>query len=274
MAEIRDYLKSNSSTLGDGPASGAAVIRESEIPYLFVLLLLLLLALGAQKLFFIDPGSDAGSGIGGTGKAGNEFGGSGLGGTGKSGGGLKLGAADDDESADSGPASLEIVPQYEEALAGTAMSVELKALLPRVEVSTLRLTPEPLPALAVLRQQALVSRFDLAEFTVHLSKAETVSRELMQQIKAELDVLPSREQFAPPALQQNPLIAEAVSELDLPGFDTEGVGTTAVTIGQERNRLSLPVRPERPERPGNLSPRIMPVERVNLPPPPVRPMRI
>src|SRR5690606_38579016 len=76
------------------------------------------------------------------------------------------------------------------------------------------------------------------------------------------------------ATQQQLLLAEAVTQLDLP---TATPQTTAIDVHAERRderlRLSLPARPDLPDRPNLQAPRV-PVPPRGIPAPPMRPMRL
>lgn len=236
-------------------------VRTESRPFLAALLALLCL-LFAVNYFLIGPGSDGGSGLGGTGKFGGE---SGLGGTGKtpdSGPSFKLGANDRDDSLRSSEDF--IVPDHDAVEAVDIPEQQLADTdsTPAFDVSTLRLTPEKIPALsrdnsdlngAVDKAIAgLVAKIELpgsssVDMDSELARAASGALVSSQDVLAGL------------------MLAESESEL-LANRDR------ALQVAA-RTRISMPSRPERPDR--FSSPvRITPVQRVNIPsPPPVRPMR-
>lgn len=238
-------------------ATKAAALVESH-SFLATLLAMLCL-LFAVNFFLAGPGSDGGSGLGGTGRFGGE---SGLGGTGKGpdmGPGFKLGAASDDALDED---SLAIDPV---ALPGVIQeSLLAESPAPVLDVDSLRLAPEIFPATDraltadINREIALlVTNVNLTEYAA-LESATSVQVESMDStfLVDSIDIISSL------------MVAEADSRI-LATVDPE----TVVVDSTVRNRVTIPVRPERPDR-FTVPARINPIQRVDVPaPPPVRPMR-
>lgn len=244
-------------------ARTAALVENHSL--LFSLLAMLCL-LFAVNFFLTGPGSDGGSGLGGTGKAGGE---SGFGGTGKtpdSGPGFKFGASDNDESDEKdlidGPADL-----HEEIIQSLLDNQLAQNETPEFDVTSLRLTPEPIPgsltdpaddlADANNRVAALVQDTQIADRdTVDLALAGETDSIASDTLVSSLDILDSL------------MLAEAEARIRLPAEDV-----AVASDSTSRTRVVIPVRPERPDR-LSIPSRITPVQRVDIPaPPPVRPMR-
>jgi len=222
----------------------------------------------AVNYFLVGPGSDGGSGLGGTGKFGGE---SGFGGTGKgpdTGSGFKLGASDADDQ--------EIVTDFLEmnhflndvnVLSNTAEKAQMAEIsVADFDVSSLHLTPE-LPPLA-----RYMNETDLALFNTSLSQNALSlgndNLEFAQVFADEKETITSQALFSSQDIINGLMLAESATSLAI--HATEDMLTTDAAI---RNRIVIPIRPERPDR-FTIPARITPVKRVNIPaPPPVRPMR-
>jgi hypothetical protein len=215
------------------------------------LLLVVLCLAFAVNLYFWGPGSDGGSGLGGTGLYGGE---SGLGGTGKSpdsGPSFKLGANDQDTNTDlekDSQGNVEILADI-----STPRPIAPDEPFTGFDVNKLRLNRDSaLPRVANLQAtsvDALVSVVDLSSVPAILAELPKDLRE--NSLVTSQDILESL------------MLAEA--DMDLAVAESEKAST--------RSRVAIPVRPERPDR-LNVPTRIAPVSRASIPaPPPVRPMR-
>lgn len=250
----------------------AALVENHSL--LFSLLAMLCL-LFAVNFFLTGPGSDGGSGLGGTGRTGGE---SGFGGTGKapdSGPGFKLSAYDNgdkeknnEQNLIDGPADLhdEIVQSLLDNQLALTDTTEF-------DVTMLRLTPEAIPgslttdqaddlAIANNRVAALVQGTELTDqaSAVDLALAGNMVNIASDTLGSSLDILDSL------------MLAEAEARVGLPVSDAT-IADDSTFDSTMRTRVVMPVRPERPDR-LSMPSRITPVQRVDIPaPPPVRPMR-
>lgn len=215
-------------------------------------LLLIVLCLSfAVNLYFGGPGSDGGSGLGGTGLYGGE---SGLGGTGKSpdsGPSFKLGANDQDSHTDlekDSQGTVEVLADI-----GTARPAAPDEPFTGFDVNQLRLNKDSaLPQVASLQSTSV----DVLVSVVDLSSLPAILPELPNDLP-ENSLVTSRD------ILESLMLAEA--DMNLAVADAEKAST--------RSRVAIPVRPERPDR-LNVPTRITPVSRASIPaPPPVRPMR-
>lgn len=227
--------------------------------YMLVLLLMLLCALAAMNLFFDPSGGGEGSGIGGTGKFGGE---SGFGGTG--GPMLKLGALDSEEK----EAGHDLADGIEQAspqllaLNAESLSAPEAAVKPALEELI-----KPLPSLSLQREpQAIIARY---EPTIGLIDVELPVEVISREVALAAPSL-SVEPFEPSLEEERQLVALSQNKT----YSDNAVNVIDVNGAVERTRVNLPLRPDRPERPAVMSQRIAPVQRVAVPPPPVRPMRI
>lgn len=275
----------------------AAKTSELVENHSFVSMLLAVLCLAfAVNYFLLGPGSDGGSGLGGTGKFGGE---SGLGGTGKgpdSGAGFKLGATEGDERESYKdyliPNNVEI--DYSPLLQSIAQSTTLPQ--PEFDVSSLRLSLTDVPAQKRLDKNAVIGSIEgieaieaiesfdknIAAINIQATaapentifeNAASISQFLSEQLEqANAEVLVSSLDIL-----NSLIIAEAQTRIVGIGDIAESDNTTnenlAISDSTIRNRVSVPVRPERPDRFTGPA-RITTVQRIDVPsPPPVRPMR-
>lgn len=260
---------------------------------LIVFLATLCLAFLMNYFFITGPGGDSGSGLGGTGK----FGESGLGGTGKfgdggpggSGGGVSNLSAVENEAEDNND-------NFEAAtLMISRINVRLEE--PVVIVETLKLSPQnnlinPDIAVRDLMQQeltAIISEIENANNAAIYPELEPlvdnlelathpVSLEFEDSIQTQI-----KEDFS--LIVEDALVSslEVTVQLMLVERNTQltmlkpGSIVSIEVAGQvlpDRIRISIPVRPERPLRAAIATPRVTPVQRMMIPAPPVRPMRI
>jgi hypothetical protein len=263
----------------------AAKTSELVENHSFVAMLLAVLCLAfAVNYFLLGPGSDGGSGLGGTGKFGGE---SGLGGTGKGpdfGTGFKLGATDTNESESYKdylyPSNVEI--DHSPLLESIAQSPTMP--LPEFDVSNLRLSLADVPVQKRLDKNTAMGSmgsFDkniaaidieatpLAE-NITFNNATGISQFLSEDVEqANAEVLVSSLDIL-----NSLMLAEAQTRIE----GNQRIADTAngnLTIADStiRNRVSVPVRPERPDRFTGPA-RITTVQRIDIPAaPPVRPMR-
>ncbi len=276
--------------------------------FLATLLAMLCLAF-AVNYFLLGPGSDGGSGFGGTGKAGGE---SGFGGTGKgpdTGPGFKLGANEQDSLDNDDSFADTLMPDFDEFQsayrAENLLAIQLPARSqdtaplpaePAFDVSMLRLTPMPNP----LEKTQANNRPDKANNAGISSVIETITLaenkaigEVMDEpnmdhiVDNEINQMANQTLFSSQDILNRLMLVEAQASIEQTtgeqsimngstadsqtGIDTsENIALADNTI---RNRIALPARPERPDR-LSVPARIDPVQRVNIPtPPPVRPMR-
>lgn len=247
-------------------------------------LLAVLCLVFAVNFYMTGPGSDGGSGLGGTGKFGGE---SGLGGTGKApdpGSGFKLGATDIDDNQDFARDLDDHLQALENA---DSISVDSDASLLAFDVHSLRLSPEsvmsppvtPIPntEIPVIANMAIDATNELPTLAIEVDQTQLLFDKVFEGeiaidssvVSAEVYTMSSQALVTSLEIMSSLMIAEADTSLQLAAADTAQSESDA-TI---RNRVSLPVRPERPDRFAMPS-RITPVQRVNIPaPPPVRPMR-
>ena len=286
-------------------ASKATTLVENHS--LVASLLAVLCLAFAINYFLVGPGSDGGSGFGGTGKAGGE---SGFGGTGKGpdmGPGFKLGANDQD-SANGQDSLTDTLPGFEEFRDGAnsenSLAMSLPALAsdngsipqtPEFDISMLKLTPQPdfLAEITPDNRSAESVDTDISSIVETISLVEV---KVIDEVKesTDFDSLVGTEinQLADETLlssldilnrlmlveAQAKLLESAVSNSSTIDGDTQEItdlGNERIALADNtiRNRIALPARPERPDR-LNVPGRIAPVQRVNIPsPPPVRPMR-
>lgn len=286
-------------------ASKATTLVENHS--LVASLLAVLCLAFAVNYFLVGPGSDGGSGFGGTGKAGGE---SGFGGTGKGpdmGPGFKLGANDQD-SANGQDSLTDTLPGFEEFRDGAnsenSLAMSLPALAsdngsipqtPEFDISMLKLTPQPdfLAEITPDNRSAESVDTDISSIVETISLVEV---KVIDEVKesTDFDSLVGTEinQLADETLlssldilnrlmlveAQAKLLESTASNNSAIDGDTQGItdlGNERIALADNtiRNRIALPARPERPDR-LNVPARIAPVQRVNIPsPPPVRPMR-
>lgn len=235
-----------------------------------LLLLAALLWAFAGQWLISDPGSDGGSGIGGTGRLGSGVGGeSGLGGTGGSYPGLGLVDPEQDEQGDS--------EQRLEALALRAPAA--RQLQSPVAVEGLRLASAPAGlTIAAPRRETLV-RDSLLESVPRLPVETTPVP-----TPAGLAAVPGPERFG---IVRDSLAEELLNTAEsglqdslttgrelllAQAFETQHDEMPESSAEGSRQRLLLPVRPERPDRPA-ISGRRPSIDR-NVPRPPVRPMQL
>lgn len=286
-------------------ASKATTLVENHS--LVASLLAVLCLAFAVNYFLVGPGSDGGSGFGGTGKAGGE---SGFGGTGKGpdmGPGFKLGANDQD-SANGQDSLTDTLPGFEEFRDGANSENSLAMSLPALasdngaisqtsefDISMLKLTPQPdfLAEITPDNRSAESVDTDISSIVETISLVEV---KVIDEVKesTDFDSLVGTEinQLADETLlssldilnrlmlveAQAKLLESTASNNSAIDGDTQGItdlGNERIALADNtiRNRIALPARPERPDR-LNVPARIAPVQRVNIPsPPPVRPMR-
>jgi len=248
-------------------------------------LLAVLCLLFAINFYLTGPGSDGGSGLGGTGKFGGT-GESGLGGTGMSpdpGSAFKLGAIDSDDQ--------QYSDDLESVFDAIDTSLNEKAIdkareetdslqvaitdSPIFAVDSLQLSPETLPVLSFEnirdRQQATLALTPVPAMEVVTSVANTdleignteIREHASQSLISSFEILNSL------------MLAEAETSLHVAAnTNLETINNASNALDSAiRTRITVPVRPERPDR-FTIPARITPVQRVNVPaPPPVRPMR-
>ena len=256
------------------------VVKTTELVenhnYLAILLAVLCMAF-AVNLFLTGPGSDGGSGLGGTGKFGGE---SGLGGTGKApdpGSAFKLGTADGsqeyDSLSDADDFSKELEEHFEAISSDTMLA---KDDLPILDVNSLRLTPQQfdtklLKGTAILPSIRNGTIAVMPDATEAKSIAEaTTNIDLHTGVnEAELVSMSSSALVTSFEIMSSLMTAQAEMAMQIATLES---ADTAVN-SSIRNRVNKPVRPERPDR-FNIPARISPVQRADIPtPPPVRPMR-
>ncbi len=257
------------------------VVKTTELVenhnYLAILLAVLCLAF-AVNLFLTGPGSDGGSGLGGTGKFGGE---SGLGGTGKApdpGSAFKLGAADgrqeDDSLSDAADDFSKELEEHFEAISSDTMLA--KDDLPILDVNSLRLTPQQFDT-KLLKGTAILPNIRNGTIAVIPDATEansisdaTTNIDLDTGVnEAELVSMSSSALVTSFEIMSSLMTAQAEMAMQIATLES---ADTAVN-SSIRNRVNKPVRPERPDR-FTIPARISPVQRANIPtPPPVRPMR-
>jgi len=286
-------------------ASKATTLVENHS--LVASLLAVLCLAFAINYFLVGPGSDGGSGFGGTGKAGGE---SGFGGTGKGpdmGPGFKLGANDQD-SANGQDSLTDTLPGLEEFRDGVnsenSLAMSLPALAsdngsipqtPEFDISMLKLTPQPdfLAEITPDNRSAESVDTDISSIveTISLVEVKVIdevkeSTDFDSLVGTEINQLADETLFSSLDIlnrlmlveAQAKLLESAVSNSSTIDGDTQEItdlGNERIALADNtiRNRIALPARPERPDR-LNVPARIAPVQRVNIPsPPPVRPMR-
>jgi len=241
-------------------------------------LLAVLCLVFAVNFYMTGPGSDGGSGLGGTGKFGGE---SGLGGTGKApdpGSAFKLGATDIDDSRD----FARDLEDHLQALENTdSTAVDSEASLLAFDVHSLRLSPESVltPPLTPVPNAEMPSITDMAfdatsqmpEIAIEANQTQRLFDKVFEDEIVEFAIDTSVVSDEVYSMSSQALVTslEIMSSLQLAVEET-AQAESGTTI---RNRISVPVRPERPDR-FTLPSRISPVQRANIPaPPPVRPMR-
>ena len=250
-------------------------------------LLAVLCLVFAVNFYMTGPGSDGGSGLGGTGKFGGE---SGLGGTGKApdpGSAFKLGATDIDDSRDFS----RDLEDHLQALENTdSTAVDSEASLLAFDVHSLRLSPESVltPPLTPVPNAEMPSITDMAfdatsqmpEIAIEANQTQRLFDKVFEDeivefaidtsvVSDEVYSMSSQALVTSLEIMSSLMLAEAETSLQLAVEET-AQAESGTTI---RNRISVPVRPERPDR-FTLPSRISPVQRANIPaPPPVRPMR-
>ncbi|MDT8399767.1 MAG: hypothetical protein RQ899_14250 [Pseudomonadales bacterium] len=226
------------------------------------------------------PGEDSGSGMGGTGK----FGESGMGGTG--GPVINLGVVDDDkkkngQTTSEHPSRVETIVQVKdlkltpasnnwlerknlvEPVAGSDMSMaitELKSVLSEVDTRP-SLPQQARPDLNAVALREVALDLD-AEKPVTLNISVLAEQVLTSSLEITRELM-----LAESTLITNYTMTSTAAD-SLMSIDVLGRSDA------QRKRISLPARPDRPERPSAPSQRFIPVERVNIPSPPVRPMRL
>ena len=222
---------------------------------LAIFLAVLCLAFAVNYAFF-GPGSDGGSGLGGTGRFGGE---SGLGGTGKtpdSGPTFKLGANDHEET-------------RQQDNDNSVEYVARRADEPAVEfdVTTLRLNLDPVPAGNVSALPAIDGvAITVLVNEIVLDELSGASPDVVEMLQNDKDKIFANALVSSDEILHGLMTAEAESSLIASNADIE-------TDSGIRNRISMPVRPERPDR-LNIPSRVTSVPRAAIPaPPPVRPMR-
>ena len=235
-------------------------------------LLAVLCLVFAVNFYMTGPGSDGGSGLGGTGKFGGE---SGLGGTGKApdpGSAFKLGATEVDDNHDFAR-DLEDHLQVQEN--EDSISADSETTLLAFDVHSFRLSPESVltPPLMPAPNTDIPSIADLTfDVSSELLFDKTFEGGIdidTSVVSAEVYTMSSEALVTSLEIMSNLMLAETETSLQLAAADT----TQSESDATIRNRVSVPVRPERPDRFTTPS-RITPVQRVNIPaPPPVRPMR-
>ena len=276
----------------------------------FVATLLAMLCLAfAVNYFLVGPGSDGGSGLGGTGKAGGE---SGFGGTGKgpdTGPGFKLGANEQDSLDSDDSFADTLIPDFDkfqsDSRGGNQLAIQLPALsqdtaplpeVPAFDVSMLRLTPMPNPLTKTQANRrpdkANNSQISYVIETVTLAESIAIgevkdSPNLDHLVDNEISQMANQTLFSSLDILNRLMLVEAQASLEQTtgeqsitnGSNTDGQTSIdaseniALADNTIRNRIALPARPERPDR-LSVPARIAPVQRVNIPtPPPVRPMR-
>jgi hypothetical protein len=236
----------------------------------------------AVNYYLIGPGSDGGSGLGGTGK----YGESGLGGTGKtpdSGSGFKLGAADsaDEESKDNsqqnGISDQFLIPEKSGSLLFTSEQLLANNLSATgynaFDVNALRLAPQTFSKQDRTSDLSEVSAM-IAAITLDQTHGSSNRIEL-ESLLSENDALSSDILVSSMDILSSLMLAEAENSLLLAiaeGADSMQIADANIK-SMIRTKLVVPSRPERPDR-FSIPARITPVQRAGLPsPPPVRPMR-
>lgn len=223
--------------------------------------LLAVLCLAFAVSFFFGPGSDGGSGLGGTGKFGGE---SGLGGTGKtpdSGPSFKLGAnhADQDDGLESQTTRRAGGQGPDKAQAPVLIATVTDVPF---DIKSLRLSPDPV--IASTDHQDTSDILDLVN-AIDLESEEPAIDAILQ---AEKDTIYTNALVSSLDILDGLMVAEAETSLQLAAS-----ATVADTDSNIRSRVSMPVRPERPDR-LSVPTRVTAVPRTAIPkPPPVRPMR-
>ncbi len=280
-------------------ATKAATFVENHS---FVASLLAVLCLAfAVNYYLVGPGSDGGSGLGGTGKAGGE---SGFGGTGKgpdTGPGFKLGANDQDSLNNRDSLTETLIPGFDEYSdadnTGKQLAVQLSELDrdnasanegPKFDITMLKLTPlaNPIAKMAPDYRPETTPDLDISLAALKIIAEGTESTELDNIVINEINQLANQTLPSSIDILNRLMLVEAEARLrestgsnpSANDFDDQVIGNlenenVALADNTVRNRIALPARPERPDR-LNVPARIAPVQRVNIPsPPPVRPMR-
>ena len=287
-------------------AHKATTLVENHSSVAFLLAVLCLAF--AVNYFLVGPGSDGGSGLGGTGRTGGE---SGFGGTGKGpdmGSGFKLGANDQDSSNSEDSLSDILIPNFDEFRDATntenSLAMPFPALAkdngsipetPEFDISMLKLTPLPkvLPKIAPDNRSAESPDTDISSIVETISLAEVKvidevreSTDFDNLVGIEINQLANETLLSSLEILNRLMLVEVQANLlQSTASNTSAINSDVQVIGDLdsenialadntiRNRIALPARPERPDR-LNVPARIAPVQRVNIPtPPPVRPMR-
>lgn len=248
-------------------AQKTATLIESHST-LAILLAVLCLAFAVNFSFF-GPGSDGGSGLGGTGKFGGE---SGLGGTGKtpdSGPSFKLGA-DDSEDRDNA-LDRDGVPgtgyrKHADDTDTFRTGEMLASLEDRFDVERLRLSlADPVPAPA--DRTPVVHEPDVAAL-VNAVDLDVNDNAISQMLAQEKATISNNALVSSLDVLDGLMLAEAETRMTLATGQAEEHGDV-----NTRSRVNMPVRPERPDR-LSVPTRVTAVPRTAIPtPPPVRPMR-
>ncbi len=263
MIKHRQYIS------GHLTARAAALVENHS---LLATLLAAVCLTFAINLFLTGPGSDGGSGFGGTGKLPGE---SGFGGTGKSpndGSGLKLGANDSDHDKDT-LTPLEILRSQlkldgaMDASSPTQIASLAATPIPDFDISVLRFSPEmPLTTFTILDNTEQVVINELVA-SVNLDVSENQINAILKSDRGDVaaDTL-----VASLDILNILIVAETEAALQVNETILADSSTSDVTI---RHRVAVPIRPERPDR-FVIPTRIAPIQRVDvIKPPPVRPMR-
>lgn len=258
-------------------AKAAALVENHSV---LATLLAVLCLVFAVNFFLTGPGSDGGSGFGGTGKFGGE---SGLGGTGKipdGGSGFKLGASDADQ--DLPESDQEFMPAGHDALKALHAELDISTPKPEFDVASLRLSPAPAPLLDELNELddmaasaaaldiSALSHVDTLVTAIRLEDSSADASALNTLVQTEQTAIAADTLVASLDILDSLMLAEAATAMEVTPIVAANTDDNAEAI---RQRIAVPVRPERPDR-FTMPNRITPVQRVDIPaPPPVRPMR-
>lgn len=269
--------------MNNSTAKITAKTTEMVENHSFVAMLLAALCLAfAVNYFMFGPGSDGGSGLGGTGKFGGE---SGLGGTGKgpdSGAGFKLGATENDEQETFTNTLLpqnndiEPIPLLDPLLESIAQSMVSPNL--EFDVKKLRLSLADVPVqerqnknsgVEFLEANMAVKNNDVANLVEKITLEDTAL--ISQFLSEEIEQATTQVLVSSLDILNGLMVAESQTRFE---SISENIDQNMSLVNSSiRNRLSVPVRPERPDRFAGPA-RITPVQRIDIPaPPPVRPMR-
>jgi hypothetical protein len=270
----RDKMAAMKNRRPDMTSKATAMVENRSV---LATLLAMLCLVFAVNYFLTGPGSDGGSGLGGTGKFGGE---SGLGGTGKmpdGGYGFKLGATDADK--DQPDNDRDVIPAGHANLEALQAELDITTPKPAFDVASLRLSPASAPLLDELDGFSRATEIDINTLSevdalvasIRFDDAAEETGSLRTLVQSEQVAIAADTLVASLDILDSLMLAEAATEMAVsPMVAANNNDNSDEAI---RQRIAMPVRPERPDR-FTMPYRVGPVQRVDLPaPPPVRPMR-